>query len=92
MESREVVTMKRTAVVAIALSVLACVAPTSAGERRGTVQAVDTGDRAVVLEDGTKLWLAEGLIVKHLQEGVTVKLSYEERDGKHVVTRVETAQ
>jgi len=83
---------KRTSVVAVVLAVLACVGSASAAERRGAVQLVDRSDRAILLEDGTKLWLAEGLIVRHLQMGITVKLSYEEREGKHVVTSIETAE
>src|SRR5262245_53449173 len=45
----------------------------------------------VVLEDGTRLWAARDVIVEGLQEGVTVKLSYEERGGEHVVTSIESA-
>jgi Protein of unknown function (DUF1344) len=84
--------MRRGSVAAGALALVACVGSASAGERRGTVQEVDKTDRVIRLEDGTKLWLAEGLIIRQLPVGVTVKLSYEERDGKHVVTRIEAAE
>jgi ferric-dicitrate binding protein FerR (iron transport regulator) len=86
------VAMKGTSVVAIALSVLIRVGLASADELQGKVQTVDSSNRVVVLKDGTRLWLAEDVVVKQLQEGVTVKLSYEERNGKHVVTRIETAE
>jgi hypothetical protein len=79
-------------VVAIALWVLLHVALASAAELRGQVQTVLTSDRMVVLKDGTKLWPAKELIVKPLREGGTVKLLYEERNGKHVVTSIEAAE
>jgi hypothetical protein len=84
--------MNGLSLVALALAVLACLGIASAAERQGKVQVVNTSDRVVLLEDGTTLWLAEGLITHQLREGLTVKLSYEERDGKHVVTRIDTAE
>lgn len=87
--------MKSVSIGAVALLLLTSAALASAGERQGKLQKIRSSDRVIVLEDGTKLWLAEGLAVKNLQQGVTVKLSYEVRDGKHVVTSVtsnETAE
>ena len=84
--------MKGLSVVAIALWALVHVGPASAAELRGQVQTVLTSDRMVVLKDGTRLWRAEELIVKPLREGITVKLVYEERNGKHVVTSIEAAE
>jgi hypothetical protein len=60
-----------------------------AGEMEGKVQSVDSGERTVVLENGTKIWLGEGVEVDKLKEGARVKVSYQERDGKHVATAVE---
>lgn len=62
-----------------------------AAELEGKIRTVDPSDRVIVLDDGTKMWLAEGLTIERLQEGATVNLWYEERDGKHVVTSVEAA-
>lgn len=84
--------MKLTPVVGMVLATLACVGPVSAAERRGTPQEVATSDLIILLADGTRLWLAEGVIVKHLPVGVTVKLSYEKREGKHVVTSIDVAE
>jgi len=53
---------------------------------------VDTGDRTIVLEDGTQLWLAEAVSADILKEGATVKASYEEKDGKKVVTEIEVSE
>ena len=55
-----------------------------AEEVQGKVQTVNAAERMIVLEDGTQIWVAEGLPLENLKEGVTVKASYEERDGKKV--------
>jgi hypothetical protein len=60
-----------------------------AGDVAGKVQSVDTGERMITLEDGTKLWISEGLAIDSLKEGAKVKASFEERDGKNVVTSFE---
>jgi len=81
--------MKRMLAGAVALSVLTCVGLASAAEVQGTVRAAEPAEYVLVLEDGTKLWRAEEVRVRDLREGVIVKLSYDERDGKHVVTRID---
>ena len=83
--------MKGMSVVAMALSALTGGGLASATELQENVQTVDSSDRVFVLQDGTRLSLAEGVTIE-LQEGVTVKLSYEERNGKHVVTSIESAE
>jgi len=60
-----------------------------AGEMSGKIQSVDPVDRAVVLDDGTRLWVAEGLPLDALREGARLKASFEERDGKNIVTAYE---
>lgn len=62
-----------------------------AGEVSGKIQSVDAADRSITLEDGTKLWVAEGLAIDSLKEGAKVKASFEERDGKSVATSIEAA-
>ncbi len=57
----------------------------------GKIQSVDPGERAFVLDDGSKLWVAEGISMDALKEGASVKASYEERDGKKVATSVEVS-
>jgi Cu/Ag efflux protein CusF len=66
--------------------------PLWAEEVSGKIQKVDTSDRSIVLEDGTQLWLAESVSADALKEGATVKASYEEKDGKKVVTQIEVSQ
>jgi hypothetical protein len=68
------------------------VAPVWAEEVSGKIQKVDMSDRSIVLEDGTQLWLAESVSADALKEGATVKASYEEKDGKKVVTQIDVSQ
>ena len=67
------------------------VAGASAEDISGKIQSVDPGERAFVLDDGSKLWVAEGISMDALKEGASVKASYEERDGKKVATSVEVS-
>jgi Cu/Ag efflux protein CusF len=80
--------MKKVAALALAL-VLGLSMAAWAGEVSGKIQAVDSAERVITLEDGTKLWLAEGISLDNLREGAKVKASYEERDGKNVVTSID---
>jgi hypothetical protein len=63
-----------------------------AGDVEGKVQSMDTNDRVLTLEDGTKLWIAEGVSIEGLKEGAKVKASFEERDGKNVATSVQVSE
>ena len=59
-----------------------------AADMEGKVQSVDTAERTFTLENGTKVWLSDGLAVESLKPGAEVTVSYEERDGKPVATSV----
>jgi uncharacterized protein DUF1344 len=63
-----------------------------AEEVSGKIQSVDPADRTIVLDDGSKIWVAEGIPMDDLKEGKSVKASYEERDGKKVATSVEVSE
>lgn len=82
--------LRKLAIVAFLLVFAA--APAWADEISGKIQKVDAGDRTIVLEDGTQLWLGEGVAAEAIQEGATVKASYEEKDGKKIVTEIEISQ
>ena len=82
--------LKKLAIVTFVLAL--AVTPLWAEEVSGKIQKVDTSDRSIVLEDGTQLWLAESVSADALKEGATVKASYEEKDGKKVVTQIEVSQ
>ena len=63
-----------------------------AEEVSGKIQSVDPDERSIVLEDGSKIWMAEGIPMDSLREGASVKASYEERDGKKIATSVEVSE
>jgi len=58
----------------------------SAEEIEGTVRSLDRAQRAFTLDDGTRIWVAEGVSMATLKEGVSVKASYEKRDGRKICT------
>ena len=60
-----------------------------AADIEGKVKSVDAGEKSFTLEDGTKIWVAEGVSLDMLKEGADVKASYEEKDGKNIATSIE---
>jgi Cu/Ag efflux protein CusF len=76
----------------VTLTLMFTALPLWAEEVSGKIQKVDASERSIVLEDGTQLWLAESVSTDQLKEGATVKASYEEKDGKKVVTAIEISQ
>ncbi|OGL05545.1 MAG: hypothetical protein A3H48_01970 [Candidatus Rokubacteria bacterium RIFCSPLOWO2_02_FULL_71_18] len=84
--------MKKMLGIAMALLLVFAVAGAWAEEIQGKIKSVDVSERAIVLEDGTQLWVAEGLSMDSLKEGASVKASYEERDGKKVTTGFDVSE
>ncbi len=84
--------MRKVLVIAVALLLVLSAAGAWAGEIQGKIQNVNPADRMFVLEDGTQLWVAEGISLDTLKEGASVKATFEERDGKKVVTNFEVSQ
>jgi len=80
-------------VLGIALALLLGLGATGAWAEdiSGKVQSVDPSERMFVLDDGSKIWVAEGVSMDAVKEGSTVKASYEERDGKKVATSLEVS-
>jgi hypothetical protein len=89
-EHRRSLMRKLTSVLALGLVLVAGAA--MAAEIEGKIQSVDQGERVIVLDNGTKLWVAEGLSMDALKEGAKVKASYEERDGKNVTTSLDVSE
>ena len=81
--------MTRHIVIAVVMLV-AAFAPLAAlaADMEGKVQAVDTAERTFTLDNGTKVWLSEGVAIDSIKEGAEVTVSYDERDGKPVATSV----
>ncbi|HSF04876.1 MAG TPA: DUF1344 domain-containing protein [Methylomirabilota bacterium] len=84
--------MKKVVGFALALLLILAAAGAWAADVEGKIRSVDTSDRVIMLEDGTQLWVAEGQAMDDLKEGASVKASYEERDGKKIVTGIEVSQ
>jgi len=84
--------MKKVLGIVMALMLVFAVAGAWADDIQGKIKSVDTGERSFVLEDGTQLWVAEGVAMDSLKEGASVKAAYEERDGKKVATDLEVSE
>ena len=84
--------MKVAMAIAMALMLTLGAVGAWAEQVQGKVQTVDSSERTIVLEDGTKIWVAEGVSMDNVKEGTAVKASYEERDGKKIATSLEVSQ
>jgi hypothetical protein len=73
-----------------AVILLAAFAPLAAlaADMEGKVQSVDATERTLTLENGTKIWLSEGVAIDTIKEGAEVTVSYEDKDGKPVASSV----
>jgi Protein of unknown function (DUF1344) len=82
--------MLRHIVVAVVVMLIAAFGPLAAlaADTEGKVQAVDTAERTITLDNGTKVWVAEGVPLDTIKEGAEVMVSYEDKDGKAVATSV----
>lgn len=81
--------MKKGLGMAVALLAVFVVGRAAAEEIQGKIKSLDTAERVIALDNGTRIWVAEGLSMNSLREGTLVKASYEERDGKKVATSIE---
>lgn len=64
-------------------------------EIEGKIKSVDTASRSITLENGTQLVIpAEAVVDDHrlLQSGAEIRASYEEKDGRKVVIKLESAR
>lgn len=63
-----------------------------AADVQGKIKSVDTSEKSFVLEDGTKVWIGEGVAMDKLKEGADVQASYDQKDGKNVATSVDVKE
>ncbi len=91
--------MKTAALVLVAIFAVAGIA--AAADMEGKIQSIDTANKEIVLDDGSKLaWddstsiMVEGKEGKleDLKEGAKIKASYEEKDGKNVAAALEVGE
>ena len=81
--------MAKVLCVALTVLLVLSVAGAWAAEVEGKIQTLDTSDRTMVLDNGMRVTVADGVAIEGLREGSEVKVTFEERDGKNVATIVE---
>jgi ferric-dicitrate binding protein FerR (iron transport regulator) len=81
--------VRRSMMAGMLTAVILSAAPVLAGEKEGKVQTINAAERSMTLEDGTKVWLSQDVAADAVKEGDSVKVMYEERDGKNVAVSVE---
>lgn len=84
--------MKKVLGIVMALLLAVTLSAAWAEEIQGKIQKVDGDARMFVLEDGTQIWVAEGVSMESLKEGAQVKASYEERGGRKVATELSVSE
>jgi Cu/Ag efflux protein CusF len=74
----------------VTLLLAASLAWAAGNEVQGKVKSWDAATETVTLEDGTMLTVPSAVKERdQLKEGATVKASYEEKDGKKVVSKID---
>lgn len=79
--------------ISVAVLILAAFAlAVGAADVEGKIQSYDATEREITLDNGTKIYVADGVATDGLREGIEVTISYEEKDGKNIATSVGTKQ
>jgi len=81
--------MRKVIGMAVALQLVFAVCGARAEEINGKVKSLDATKRVLTFQDGTRLWVAEGLSMNGLKEGASVRVTYETRDGDRIATSIE---
>ena len=58
-----------------------------AAEREGKVTKWETTTRTVTFDDGSTYVVTDTVKTEELKEGTRIKVTYDEKDGKYVVTK-----
>ncbi len=83
--------MKKLLASVIALGLIGAATMANAAEMTGRVMTTDEATNTIIMENGTVLELAGGLSVKDLAPGTEVVVTYDEKDGKNLVTDIAPA-
>jgi uncharacterized protein (AIM24 family) len=83
--------MKRTLIAVVALAmVFAAGTVVMAGDKEGTVKMIQVNERVITLSDGSQLvWTEAYQVPAEIKEGTKVKATYEPKDGKMVLKKIE---
>lgn len=83
--------MRKILISVAALAALAFTAPAFAQEVVGVIKTYDNGTRVLILEDGTRYTLSEGVTIKQYKPGMKVRYVVEERGGgQRYITKIVT--
>ncbi len=83
--------MKKLLSCVFALGLLGAATLANAAEMTGRVMTTDEATNTIIMENGTILELTGGLSVKGLAPGTEVVVTYDEKDGKNLVTDIAPA-
>ena len=61
-------------------------------DMEGKVKQIEVNQRVMTLDDGTKLYWTDSVTVKEIKQGAQVKATYEEKDGKFVLTNIQVVK
>jgi hypothetical protein len=81
---------KTLASIAALAAALAITAPSYAQEVMGVIREYQPTQRIVILEDGTRYTLSEGVTIRQFQPGMKVRYIVEDRGGTRVITKITT--
>ena len=88
--------MKRPIALVLSAAVLLAVgasAPAWAREAKGKIKTYETVTRVVTLEDGSQFVVTDKVkTVEKIKEGKMVKLTYEEQDGRNMVSEIDEVE
>jgi len=80
------------ALVALVVVVMVFAAGTvaMAADKEGTVKMIQVNERVITLSDGTQMiWTEAYQVPLDIKEGTKVRATYEPKDGKMVLTKIE---
>ena len=78
--------------VAALAAALAFTAPAIAQEVSGVIKTYDNGTRVMILDDGTRYVLSEGVTIQRYKPGIKVRYVVEDRAGTRYVTKIVTEE
>ena len=83
--------MNKLLLASCALGLLGVASLANAAEVAGRVVTTDPASNTIVMEDGTVLQLPENQTVEGLAPGTEIIVTFDEQDGKNMVTDIKPA-
>ncbi len=83
--------MKRVLIAALVVTVALTAGTLAfAEDKEGTIKMIQVDQRVITLSDGTQMhWVESYRVPADIKEGTKVKATYEPKDGKMVLTKIE---